>query len=84
MNALKSSGASNWVYQNLFKRNSSYFALILVGAIVVESGVSRTVDFWWNSVNKGRTWNDFKRTQLPKIQAKKAAAAEEEESDDSA
>jgi hypothetical protein len=25
-----------------------------------------------------RTWNDFKRTQLPKIQAKKAAAAEEE------
>ncbi len=53
MNALKSSNASNWVYQNLFKRNSSYFALILVGAIVVESGVSRTVDFWWNSVNKG-------------------------------
>ncbi|ELR25630.1 uncharacterized protein ACA1_074170 [Acanthamoeba castellanii str. Neff] len=67
MNALKSSGASNWVYQNLFKRNSSYFALILVGAVVVESG---------------RTWNDFKRTQLPKIQAKKAAAAEEEESDE--
>jgi hypothetical protein len=29
-----------------------------------------------------RTWNDFKRTQLPKIQAKKAAAAEEEESDE--
>jgi hypothetical protein len=53
MNAIKSSAASNWVYQNLFKRNSSYFTLILVGAIIVESGVSRSVDFWWNSVNKG-------------------------------
>jgi hypothetical protein len=29
-----------------------------------------------------RTWNDFKRTQLPKIQAKKAAAAAEEEESD--
>jgi len=65
----------NWLYRNLIKRNSSYFALILVGAIVMEATVSKGVDTWWHMVNRGRTWEDFKKTQLPKIQAKKAAAA---------
>lgn len=53
MSSIRSSQAGNWLYQNVLKRNSSYFALILFGAIVVESGVSRTVDAWWGYVNRG-------------------------------
>ena len=53
MNAIRSAATSNWVYQNLFKRNSNYFGLILVGAILAEAGVSKGIDSWWAYNNRG-------------------------------
>jgi hypothetical protein len=77
MNALRKSPLGGWIYDALLKRNSTYLVVILVGAITYEAAINRGVEWLWTTANKGRLWEDFKKNQLPLIQARKNAEAEE-------
>ncbi|GAM23035.1 hypothetical protein SAMD00019534_062100 [Acytostelium subglobosum LB1] len=49
---------TGFLYQTLFKRNSTFIATAIVGAFVFESSIHGVVNCTWDSVNKGKLWKD--------------------------
>ena len=47
------------VYNLIFKRSSTYFLTLVVGAFAMERVVDRFSDNLFNSINHGKQWSDI-------------------------
>ncbi|XP_046385276.1 cytochrome b-c1 complex subunit 9 [Ischnura elegans] len=53
-------GLSTTVYNTLFKRSSTYAMTIILSAFFFERTFELASDQIFNSINKGKLWNDIK------------------------
>nr|AAT80769.1 mitochondrial ubiquinol-cytochrome c reductase [Branchiostoma belcheri tsingtauense] len=48
------------VYNNLFKRTSTFALTILLGAVFFERAFDSGGDMLWDHLNRGKQWKDIK------------------------